>query len=78
MALRWSGADYVQVRTSGTLLQRPMEDSEIAELIQLCLTTPFDRALIRCVDDGRPPRLCLDEFENRRAVTPARSKTRRP
>lgn len=65
MALRWAGADSAQVRTAGMLLQRPMEDREIAELIQLCLTTPFDRALIRCVDDGRPPRLCLGEFENR-------------
>ena len=39
----------------------------LEELTRRCITTPFDRALIRCVDGGRPARYCLTEFQRRTA-----------
>jgi len=34
-------------------------------LTRECVTTPFDRALLRCVDQGEDPRRCLAQYQLR-------------
>jgi hypothetical protein len=43
----------------------PQVFAAVDELTRRCITTPFDRALLRCVDQGRQPRLCLAEYQRR-------------
>ncbi len=43
----------------------PQAYAAIDELTRECITTPYDRALLRCVDDGLPPRRCLADFQLR-------------
>lgn len=47
---------------------RPGIADKIDDLIQRCLTTPFDRELIACVDANLPMRACLIEFQARRVT----------
>lgn len=37
------------------------------ELVRECLTTPFDRELVQCVQMTARPRRCFESFERRRA-----------
>jgi hypothetical protein len=43
----------------------PRVQAAVDELTVRCITTPFDRQLTRCVDEGRGARRCLAEFERR-------------
>jgi hypothetical protein len=43
----------------------PQAYSALEELTRQCITTPFDRELVRCVDDGHPARRCLASYEDR-------------
>lgn len=40
--------------------------ARVAELTRDCLTTPFDRTLLRCVQETGRSRLCMIDFERRR------------
>jgi len=43
----------------------PPLKAAIDEVTVKCLTTPFDRELIRCVDEGRGTRRCVAEYNGR-------------
>jgi hypothetical protein len=40
--------------------------SSVDEIARLCVTTPFDREVIRCAEAGGGPTRCLQAFEDRR------------
>jgi hypothetical protein len=40
-------------------------EAQIDEETQTCLTRPYDRALITCVESTRRARPCLDEYKRR-------------
>jgi hypothetical protein len=44
----------------------PGAAERVAELTRDCLTTPFDRELIRCVQETGRSRFCMVDFERRR------------
>ena len=43
----------------------PRVKAVVDEVTVKCLTTPFDRELIRCVDEGRGAERCLSEYQQR-------------
>ncbi len=49
------------------VLRSPRLKRAFDELVVKCLTTPYDRELVDCVNGGRRPRQCLHEFMLRRA-----------
>lgn len=54
--------------TPAALLSRePRLAARVDEITRQCLTTPWDYALLRCLDSGAGSRLCLSRFEARRA-----------
>jgi hypothetical protein len=52
------------VKSAGPL---PSSQAELAyqSEISRCLTTPYDRELVRCVEERGPSRRCYQEFERR-------------
>lgn len=60
--------------TDRRALADPRVLGAVNDLTTKCLVTPFDRALLRCVDEGASLDGCLAEFEVRRgrAIEPAR------
>jgi hypothetical protein len=46
----------------------PGMPERVADLTRDCLTTPFDRDLLRCVQETGRSRLCMLDFERRRAA----------
>jgi hypothetical protein len=49
------------------LRQDPRLEARADEVTRQCLTTPWDRQLLRCLDSGGCSRVCLSRFEARRA-----------
>jgi hypothetical protein len=47
----------------------PRYQSAVNELTVRCITTPFDRELLGCVDAGRSAQRCLLEYERRREAS---------
>ena len=43
----------------------PRAQLAVEELTRDCITTPYDRKLLRCVEERRSPRRCLVEFKRR-------------
>ena len=43
----------------------PPVKAVVDEVTVKCLTTPFDRELLRCVDEGRGPKRCVSEYSRR-------------
>jgi hypothetical protein len=43
----------------------PREQAELDDMTHLCLTVPFDRALIACARNTRQPRACFDLYKQR-------------
>ena len=43
----------------------PRARAAVDELTLDCITTPYDRKLLRCVEEGRGGRRCLSEFKRR-------------
>ena len=43
----------------------PHFKAAVDELTVRCITTPYDRQLLRCVEEGRGSRRCLSEFGRR-------------
>jgi hypothetical protein len=52
------------VRSAGALPPPQAEQAYQSE-ISRCLTTPYDRELVRCVEERGPSRSCYQEFERR-------------
>jgi hypothetical protein len=50
------------------LMERPELRARIDDLTQRCLTTPFDRKLLSCVQLTGNARACVAQFERRRAT----------
>lgn len=71
LALRWvaSGA----IGTHGRImLRRAPDEDEVLRRTTLCLTTPYDRALVACVQAGGGIEGCYRAFEfRRRGMVPA-------
>jgi hypothetical protein len=61
--VRWTAAEG---RTAPGGRLRISED-EFVRRVNACITTPFDRKLLRCVEQGASPRLCLVAFKDRLA-----------
>jgi hypothetical protein len=47
-------------------LLQPGVAERVGELTRDCLTTPFDRDLLRCVQETGRSRFCMVDFERRR------------
>jgi len=62
-------------RVAGVTRQEQLAVRELKErvdeLIRQCLTTPYDRELIGCVEDTGRMRACTLDFERRRRRAPA-------
>jgi hypothetical protein len=43
----------------------PPVKAVIDDVTVKCLTTPFDRELLRCVDEGRGTKRCVSEYNRR-------------
>jgi hypothetical protein len=54
-------------------LMRPGAIDRVEDLTRDCLTTPFDRALLRCVEETGRARYCLEDFQQRRTLALRRS-----
>jgi hypothetical protein len=50
---------------SSTTRVRPSVKDAIDELTVTCLTRPFSRALLRCVEEGSPVRQCMATYAPR-------------
>lgn len=50
------------------LLRAPRVRDAFDEELTLCLTLPYDKALLRCLDRGQDPRLCRLDFDRRRVA----------
>jgi hypothetical protein len=50
----------------------PPAQTTVDELTRECVTTPFDRTLLRCVDQGSDPRRCLAQYQLRTPLRPRR------
>jgi hypothetical protein len=61
-------------QTQDLMVRGAMEKAE--DLTRDCLTTPFDRTLLRCVEETGRARYCLDDFQNRRQLALRRGVTR--
>jgi hypothetical protein len=48
-------------------------EDDVLEATTECLTTPYDRELLACVDRGAPATLCFRSFAQRRSRTPSES-----
>jgi hypothetical protein len=55
------------IRESRDLMQ-PGAIDKVEDLTRDCLTTPFDRALLRCVEETGRARQCLGAFHGRRRL----------
>jgi hypothetical protein len=53
-------------------LERPDVKDAVDELTVRCLTTPFDRSLLRCVEERGQLNRCFIEFRARRQELPLR------
>ena len=53
------------------MLPGAMDKAE--DLTRDCLTTPFDRTLLRCVEETGRARYCLEDFQSRRKLALRRS-----
>jgi hypothetical protein len=49
------------------VLRDPTVKQRFDDLTVRCLTTPFDREFVRCLDESPDARQCLYRFQNRRA-----------
>jgi len=47
------------------VLASPRVEAAFEEQVTKCLTTPYDRQLLRCVEERGPSGSCLIEFERR-------------
>jgi hypothetical protein len=61
-------------QTRDLMMPGAMEKAE--DLTRDCLTTPFDRTLLRCVEETGRARYCLDAFQSRRKLALGRGITR--
>ncbi|MCB9580253.1 MAG: hypothetical protein H6717_24705 [Polyangiaceae bacterium] len=52
------------------LLQDPRVQSTVDHITVECLTTPYDRALLQCIEAGADPRGCLLSFRERQGHAP--------
>ncbi len=59
-------ARHVHGVASDAVLASPRVSEQVDALTRLCLTTPFDRELISCVESTGRIRACSTEFEYRR------------
>ncbi len=48
-------------------------EDDVLEATTECLTTPYDRELLACVDKGAPATLCFRAFAQRHSRTPSES-----
>jgi hypothetical protein len=51
-------------------LATPQAEQAFQSEISRCLTTPYDRELVRCVEERGANRRCYQEFERRLRVAP--------
>lgn len=63
MAHRLLGRGVAEVRES------PAAQQWVAQVIQSCLTTPFDTAALRCLNQSRNLTRCLDDLVQRSPET---------
>jgi hypothetical protein len=54
------------VEALGVPLETPQVSEAYQSEISRCLTTPYDRQLVRCVEERGATRRCYQEFELRR------------
>ena len=59
------------VKRVGPLTMPQVEHAYRGEIAR-CLTTPYDRDLIRCVEERGPSRSCYQDFERRLRIEPER------
>jgi hypothetical protein len=50
----------------GTLVLEPSTDT-VLERTTECLTMPYDRELVQCIEEGLPPRGCYAAFQARKS-----------
>jgi hypothetical protein len=64
LALRWAGPPEPEEYAGGRV--RSARAAGVEEIARLCVTTPFDRAVIQCAEEGGTPERCLHGFRDRR------------
>lgn len=64
-ALAWARAQAPRMRDSFGRSRAVVSERDIVERTRVCLTTPFDRQLIRCQKEGGSPTWCLERFKAR-------------
>jgi hypothetical protein len=57
------------VEALGAPLDTPQVADAFESEISRCLTTPYDRQLVRCVEERGATRYCYQEFERRRRAS---------
>lgn len=52
-------------RTPQQVKKSPAAQRWVAELVRSCLTTPFDRRAVRCLNESRQLTRCMDDLVHR-------------